>query len=50
MNLQAQTLEWVATPFSRGSCPPGIEVSRIAGRFFMNWAPREEQNIIPEDI
>ena len=33
---QARILEWVAIPFSRGSCRPrgGTQVSRIAGGFF----------------
>ena len=39
-----RTLEWVAYPFSRGSSPPRNRtgVSHIAGRFFNNWAIREE--------
>ena len=42
---QARVLEWVATSFSRGSCPPGdgTQVSCIAGRFFTLWATREAQ-------
>ena len=34
--LQARILEWVAIPFSRGSCRPRDQtrVSRVAGRFF----------------
>ena len=34
--LQAQILEWVAVPFSRGSSQPRdrTQVSLIAGRFF----------------
>ena len=34
--LQARTVEWVATPFSRGSIQPrdGTQVSCIAGGFF----------------
>ena len=34
--LQARILEWVAFPFSRGSCPPrdGTRVSCIGGGFF----------------
>jgi len=38
--LQARILEWVAFPFSRGSSQPGdqTQVSRIADRFFTNWA------------
>ena len=36
-------LYWVATPFSRGSSPPGdwTQVSCIAGGFFIVWASRE---------
>ena len=43
--LQARILEWVAFPFSRGSSQPRdqTQVSRIAGRFFTNWAIREAQ-------
>ena len=38
--LQARILEWVAFPFPGGSSQPGdqTQVSRIAGRFFTNWA------------
>ena len=41
--LQARILEWVATPFSRGSSQPrdGTQVSCIACRFFTVWATRE---------
>ena len=41
--LRARILEWVAFPFPRGSSQPRDQtpVSRIAGRFFMNWATRE---------
>ena len=41
--LQARILEWVAFPFSRGSCQPRdqTQVSRIAGRSFTSWATRE---------
>ena len=41
--LQARILEWAAFPFSRGSSQPRdqTQVSRIAGRFFTNWAIRE---------
>ena len=41
--LQARILEWVATPFSRGSSWPRdwTEVSGIAGRFFTIWATWE---------
>ena len=43
--LQARILEWVAFPFSKGSSQPRdqTQVSRIAGRFFTNWAIREEK-------
>ena len=36
--LQSRILEWVATPFSRGSSQPRdqTQVSRILGRFFAN--------------
>ena len=38
--LQARILEWVASPFSRGSSQPRdqTQVSPIAGRFFTIWA------------
>ena len=41
--LQARILEWVATPFSRGSSQPRdwTQVSYIAGRFFTVWTTRE---------
>ena len=41
--LQGRILEWVAIPFSRGSSQPRdwTQVSRIAGRFFTDWATRE---------
>ena len=41
---QARILEWVAISFSRGSFLPRdwTQVSSIAGRFFNNWATREE--------
>ena len=44
-NSQARILEWVASPFSRGSSQPRdrIQVSHIAGRFFTSWATREAQ-------
>ena len=38
--LQARILEWVAISFSRRSSWP--KVSCIAGRFFTNWATRED--------
>ena len=36
--LQARILEWVAFPFSRGSCQPRDQnqVSHIAGGFFIS--------------
>ena len=42
-DLQARILEWVATPFSRGSFQPRDRtwVSCIAVRFFTIWATRE---------
>ena len=45
-NGSPRTLEWVAYPFSRGSCPSRNQtrVSCIAGRFFTNWAMREAQH------
>ena len=44
--LQARILEWVACPFSKGSFQPKdqTQVSRIAARFFNNWATREAQS------
>ena len=38
--LQVRILQWVAVPFSRVSSQPRdwTQVSRIAGRFFTNWA------------
>ena len=41
--LQARILEWVASPFSRGSSRPRDRTwgSCIAGRFFTVWASRE---------
>ena len=41
--LQARILEWVASPFSRGSFQlrDGTQVSHIAGGFFTRWATRE---------
>ena len=43
--LQARILEWVASPFSRGSSQPRdrTNVSHIAGKFFTSWATREAQ-------
>ena len=42
--LQARILQWVVTSFSRGSSQPRNQtwVSYIAGRFFTDWAMREE--------
>ena len=42
--LRVRIVEWVAIPFSRGFSWPRdqTEVSRIAGRFFIIWATREE--------
>ena len=39
--FQARILEWIASPFSRGSSPPrtGIQVSSTAGRFFIILPP-----------
>ena len=41
--LQARTLEWEASPFSRGSSQPRDQtwVSCIAGEFFTIWTTRE---------
>ena len=38
--LKAGILEWVASPFSRGSSQPrdGTQFSCIAGGFFPSWA------------
>ena len=43
--LQTRILGWVVLPFSRGSFQfrDQTQVSRIAGRFFMDWATREAQ-------
>ena len=43
--LQARLLEWVTSPFSRGSSQPRdrTQVSCIAGGFFTSWATREAQ-------
>ena len=47
--LQARILEWVASPFSRGSSWPRgrTRVCHIAGRFFTVWATRETKSIKP---
>jgi len=41
--LQARILEWIASPFSRGSSQPRdlTQVSHIAGGFLTSWATRE---------
>ena len=43
--LQAEILEWVAVPFSKGSLKPRdrTQISCIAGGFFTVWANREAQ-------
>ena len=43
--LQARILEWVASPFSRGSSQPGnwTQVSHTAGRLFTVWATRKRR-------
>ena len=43
--FQAGILEWVASPFSRGSSQPRnwTQVSCIAGRFFTVWNTREKR-------
>ena len=45
--LQARILEWVASPFSRGSSQPRdwIRISCTAHRFFANWATREAPSV-----
>ena len=41
--LQTRILEWVAIPFSRGSCQPRNQtrIFCIAGGFFTIWATKE---------
>ena len=48
--LQAQILEWVAIPCSRGSSPPRhrTQVSCIAGRFLTVWAIGEAHHLTPK--
>ena len=48
-NLQARTLEWVATPCSRGSSQPRdrTQISHIAGRFLTVGATREARWLGP---
>ena len=43
--LYARILEWVGSPFSRGSSQSRnwTQVSHIASRFFTSWATREAQ-------
>ena len=54
--LQARILEWVAISFSRRSSlsRDQTQVSRIAGRCFNLWAPREAQGVMrslqPPDV
>ena len=50
--LQARILEWVAISVSRGSSQHrnGTLVSCIAGRFSINWAMREPQQIAVERV
>ena len=49
--LQAQILEWVAIPFSRGSSQPRdqTQVSHVAGRLFTIWAISEAPEKKNED-
>ena len=48
--LLARILEWVASPFSRGSSGPRnrTQVSHIAGRFFTIWVTRELDKLFNE--
>ena len=50
--LQARILEWVAISFSKGSSQPRdrTQASRIVGRCFNLWAPREAPTIAPFDF
>ena len=47
--LQARVLEWVGMPSSRGSSQlrDQTQVSRIAGSFFIIWAPRKAPLAVP---
>ena len=47
--FQERILEWVVTPFSRGSSQSRewTQVSCTAGRFFTVWATREVQTVYP---
>ena len=43
--LQARILEWVSSPFSRGSSQPRDQSQvSIAGRFFTSWVTRKSKN------
>ena len=44
--LQARILEWIASPFSRGSSwlKDQTQVSHIAGRFLTNWTNLKQSN------
>ena len=48
--LQAEILEWVAMPFSRGSSQPRdwTKVSCISCGFFTIWATREDKTEMTE--
>ena len=48
--LQAEILEWVAMPFSRGSSQlrDWTQVSCISGGFFTIWATREDKTEMTE--
>ena len=50
--LHGRTLEWVASPFFRGSSQPrdGTWVSCIASRFFTIRAPREAPKSYPRQL
>ena len=49
--LQTRILEWVATPFSRGSPQPRARtwVSCIGGRFFTIWDIREAPSLSADE-
>ena len=48
--LQARILEWIATPFSRGTSQPRdwTLVSWIAGGFFITWATGKSKEVLGE--
>ena len=50
--FQARILEWVAISFSRGSSQSRdrTQVSCTAGRFFTDWATREAQWLVNQDV